>query len=149
MDIVRTGKLPLREGVLELLTAARDAGWTIAVCSTSSESSVRAVVETLLPDFAASMRIFAGDCVPNKKPDPEIYLLASQELGLAPMKCVVLEDTNIGVQAGRDAGMNVVATKSFYSKDEDFSGADLVVESAAEVDFVRGVCPLLPQMMFA
>jgi HAD superfamily hydrolase (TIGR01509 family) len=149
MDIVRTGQLPLREGVLELLTAARDAGWPIAVCSTSSESSVRAVVETLLPDLSASIRIFAGDCVPNKKPDPEIYLLASQELGLAPMKCVVLEDTNIGVQAGRDAGMNVVATKSFYSQEEDFSDADIVVGSAAEVDFEKRVCPLLPQMMFA
>jgi mannitol-1-/sugar-/sorbitol-6-phosphatase len=43
------------------------------------------------------------------KPDPEGYLLAAAELGVAPSDCIVLEDAPAGVQAGRAAGMHVVA----------------------------------------
>eukprot|EP00415_Alexandrium_ostenfeldii_P002151 UN2151 len=149
MEIVRSGELPLRDGIEELLTTADVMGWTIAVCSTSNEESVKAVVETLLPELAPSIRIFAGDCVKAKKPDPEIYNLASNELGIAPMKCVVIEDTNIGMQAGKAAGMQVLVTKSIYSEDEDFGGADLVVTSAVEVDFEADIKPMLPTLEFA
>merc|ERR1712061_680725 len=120
MEIVRSGSLPLREGVKELLAAAKEAGWAIAICSTSAEESVSAVVETLLPEFAPTTKIFAGDMVKAKKPDPEIYNMAAKDLGIAPMKCVVLEDAAIGLQAGKAAGMKVIVTKSFYSEDEDF-----------------------------
>jgi len=149
MEIVRSGGLPLREGVEELLSKATDAGWAIAVCSTSNEESVRAVVETMLPKYASSMRIFAGDMVTEKKPDPAIYNMAAKALGIAPMKCVVLEDTNIGTSAGKAAGMSVIVTKSIYSEDEDFGSADLVVTSAAEIDFEDDVVSLLPVMELA
>eukprot|EP00931_Biecheleriopsis_adriatica_P119686 TRINITY_DN948_c0_g1_i1.p1 TRINITY_DN948_c0_g1~~TRINITY_DN948_c0_g1_i1.p1 ORF type:complete len:413 (+),score=113.29 TRINITY_DN948_c0_g1_i1:29-1240(+) len=144
MDIVKSGELPLRPGMKELLTAATKAGWKLAVCSTSNEASVTAVVETMLPDFAGSMAIYAGDIVSAKKPDPAVYQLACKELGLAPMKCVVVEDTAIGAQAGKAAGMKVVVTKSVYSANEEFGDADLVVESAEEVDFAKDVAALLP-----
>merc|ERR1712039_355261 len=90
VDMVCSGEVPLREGVEELLSEADAAGWTIAVCSSDHMESVTAIVETLLPRFAANIRIFGGDGVSKI---PEIYNLAAQELGLAPMKCVVLEDT--------------------------------------------------------
>merc|ERR1719253_1224819 len=123
MDIVKSGELPLREGIKELLTAASAAGWRLAVCSTSNEASVRAVVETMLPDFADNMEVFAGDVVSAKKPDPAVYNLACKELGLAAMKCVVIEDTEIGAKAGSAAGMKVIVTKSVYSANEDFGDA--------------------------
>merc|ERR550537_571999 len=121
----------------------------IAVCSTSNEESVTAVVETMLPKYAPSMRIFAGDMVKAKKPDPAIYLMAAKALGIAPMKCVVLEDTNIGMKAGKAAGMSVIVTKSIYSEDEDFGDADLVVTSATEITVKDDIKPLLPVMEFA
>eukprot|EP00746_Dinoflagellata_sp_MGD_P096947 gnl/MRDRNA2_/MRDRNA2_38860_c0_seq2.p1 gnl/MRDRNA2_/MRDRNA2_38860_c0~~gnl/MRDRNA2_/MRDRNA2_38860_c0_seq2.p1 ORF type:complete len:402 (+),score=57.69 gnl/MRDRNA2_/MRDRNA2_38860_c0_seq2:77-1282(+) len=143
MEIVEAGQLPLREGVKELLAAADAAGWTLAVCSTSNEKAVTAVVQTMLPQYAKSMPIFAGDMAKKKKPDPEIYNMASRELGISPSKCVVLEDTNIGMRAGKAAGMMVVVTKSIYSKDEDFGTADLVVDSAVQADFATKVKPML------
>ncbi|CAK9040746.1 CBBY-like protein (AtCbby) [Durusdinium trenchii] len=132
MEIVKSGDLPLREGIKadlcrrlrpeDLISAADEAGWQLAVCSTSNEASVTAVVETMLPDFAPKMRIFAGDVVSAKKPDPvpgtehpetsgdrAIYKLASEKLGVAPMRCVVIEDTSIGATAGNAAGMKVGA----------------------------------------
>ena len=58
--------------------------------------------------IAARMRVFAGDCVPKKKPAPDIYLLAAQELGVAPARCVVVEDSRIGLAAARAAGTRCV-----------------------------------------
>lgn len=63
-------------------------GVPVAVCSTSNERAVSAIVRVLLgPDVAAAMRVFAGDVVPKKKPDPAIYLLAASELGVNPARC--------------------------------------------------------------
>jgi len=45
----------------------------------------------------------------NPKPDPEIYLLAAERLGVPPGECLVLEDSSNGVRAGIAAGMSVVA----------------------------------------
>ena len=59
------------------------AGLHIAVCSTSNERAVSKIVEVLiLPHAASNIRIFAGDVVPKKKPDPAIYTLAAEELGV-------------------------------------------------------------------
>jgi hypothetical protein len=63
-------------------------------------------------DVAAIMRVFAGDVVPRKKPDPAIYLLAAAELGVEPGRCVVIEDSNIGARAARAAGMRCIVTTS-------------------------------------
>jgi HAD superfamily hydrolase (TIGR01509 family) len=142
MDIVGSGALPLREGVKDLLTAAKAAGWTIAVCSTSNEKAVQQVVNTALPEFAKDIRVFAGDVVKAKKPDPAIYNLAALVLGLDPKKCVVVEDTNIGLRAGKEAGMTVVVTRSIYSEDEDFTGADFNVANAEAISFEKDLAPL-------
>lgn len=148
-ELVRSGALPLRDGIKDLVADAMKRGWQVAVCSTSNEESVKAVIQTALPEFASAIQIFAGDIVAAKKPDPAIYELACEQLGTAPMKCVVVEDTAIGLQAGKAAGMKVIVTKSIYSKDEDFAGADLVLDSAAGLDFETDVVTLLPVLEFA
>lgn len=74
---------------VNLLSAgeAIDAGVKVAVCSTSNERAVQAIVDVLLgAQVAKKMRVFAGDVVPAKKPDPTIYLLAAQELGVDPAR---------------------------------------------------------------
>ena len=53
--------------------------------------------------------ILAREDVKNGKPDPELYLLAAQKLGVQPRDCLVIEDSPNGVRAGVAAGMNVVA----------------------------------------
>eukprot|EP00933_Yihiella_yeosuensis_P071840 TRINITY_DN80083_c0_g1_i1.p1 TRINITY_DN80083_c0_g1~~TRINITY_DN80083_c0_g1_i1.p1 ORF type:complete len:400 (-),score=77.28 TRINITY_DN80083_c0_g1_i1:81-1280(-) len=148
-EIVESGELPLREGIEDLIAQASAAGWALAVCSTSAEASVRSVVSTMLPKYAKTMRIFAGDVVSEKKPDPAVYELAAKELGIAPMKCVVIEDTAIGAQAGLAAGMKVVVTKSIYSAEEDFGEADIICDSADQLDFEEDVESLLPVMELA
>jgi beta-phosphoglucomutase-like phosphatase (HAD superfamily) len=57
------------------------------VCSTSNERAVSTIVKVLLGDeVAQKMQVFAGDVVPKKKPDPAIYLLAANQLGVDPAR---------------------------------------------------------------
>ena len=128
MQIIEGGALALRPGVARMIDAAFVAGMQVAVCSTSNERAVSAVVRVLLgAERAARITIFAGDAVANKKPDPAIYTLAATTLGLTPAACVVIEDSHIGLTAAKGAGMRCIVTKSAYTQDEDFTGADTVV----------------------
>ncbi|MCW2306590.1 HAD family hydrolase [Rhodobium gokarnense] len=134
MELIEGGALPLRPGIAAIVDEAIADGKKIAVCSTSNERAVQAVVDVLLgPDRAKHMPVFAGDMVPRKKPNPDIYNLAKDKLGLDPAACVVVEDSEIGMKAALAAGMHCVVTTSSYTADEDFSGADKVVPSLAEV----------------
>ena len=129
MQLIEQGALPLRPGVARMVNAALAAGLKVAVCSTSNERAVATVVRVMLgKDRAARITIFAGDAVARKKPDPAIYTLAAATLGLTPAACVVIEDSNIGLRAARGAGMRCIVTRSTYTSDEDFTGADRVVD---------------------
>ena len=128
-ELIESGKLPVRPGVIRLINEAIDADVKVAVCSTSNERAVSNIVKVLLGDkIAAKMRVFAGDVVPKKKPSPDIYNLAAKELGVSPARCVVIEDSKIGLAAGKAAGMRVVVTESYYTKGEDFDAADAVFD---------------------
>ena len=129
MQIIESGQLPLRSGVARLVDEAIADGMPLAVCSTSNERAVQLVVEKML---GAARRarfdaILAGDVVTKKKPDPEIYLLALERLGLEAGECVVVEDSRNGLLAAKGAGMLCLVTTNQYTAAEDFGEADLVV----------------------
>ena len=134
MQIIESRQLSLRPGVTRLVDEAIANDITLAVCSTSNVRAVTLVVEHLLgPErkshFAA---IFAGDVVSKKKPDPEIYNLAAQQLNLKSTKCIVVEDSRNGFLAAQAAGMNCIVTTNGYTEHEDFSGADLIVSELGD-----------------
>jgi len=130
MDLISTGKLPLRPGVQRIVDEAIAAGITLAVCSTSNERAVQAVVDVMLGKArSAKITVFAGDVVAAKKPAPDIYNLAAQSLKLEPSHCMVIEDSNNGLRAAKAAGMRCIVTKSTYTVDEDFALADEVVNT--------------------
>ncbi|MET1052757.1 MAG: HAD-IA family hydrolase [Mycetocola sp.] len=132
-EMVTSGALPARPGIARITAEAASAGWGLAVASTSAEASVRAVLEHAVGvDAAADFRVFAGDIVPNKKPAPDIYLLALRELGASPDDTVVIEDSANGLQAALAAGLSTVVTVSAYTAGEDFTGAALVVSSLGD-----------------
>ncbi len=84
-EIVAAGQLPARSGIARIVAEALAAQWTLAVASTSAQESVNAVLEHAVgPAAAARFAVFAGDLVAAKKPDPAIYLLALERLGLVP-----------------------------------------------------------------
>jgi HAD superfamily hydrolase (TIGR01509 family) len=133
MDLIDAGKIPLRSGVLRLVDDAIAAGVRLAVCSTSNEKAVANLVKTLMgPERAAKFEVFAGDMVKAKKPAPDVYLMAVDEMGLDKSRCVIIEDSHIGLGAAKAAGIKCLVTKSSYTHDEDFTGADMVVDELGD-----------------
>ena len=131
--MVAEGRMPARPGISRLAAEAIEVGFTLAVASTSAEASVRAVLgQAVGPDVATFFRVFAGDIVAAKKPAPDVYLLALRELGLVPGEVVVIEDSANGLRAALAAGLSTVVTVSSYTRDEDFTGADLVISSLGD-----------------
>lgn len=135
-EMVAAGKLPPRPGIRRVITAAQDAGWKLGVASTSAEASVHAILEYAVgPERAARFDVFlAGDCVPHKKPAPDIYLLALEKLGVDPAEVLVVEDSRNGLEAADAAGLRCLVTVNGYTETEDFSEAILVVSSLGDPD---------------
>ncbi len=134
-ELVAAGELPARPGIARIIPAALEAGWTVAVASTSALESVRAVLEHAVgATTAARVRIFAGDVVPAKKPDPAIYLLAVRELELDPAETLVVEDSRNGLLAATAAGLACLVTVNGYTRAENFDEAVLVVSELGDPD---------------
>jgi HAD superfamily hydrolase (TIGR01509 family) len=132
-EMVKAGRLLARPGIARIVDEALAAGWTLAVASTSAEESVVAVLEHAVgATNAAKFAVFAGDIVPAKKPDPAIYLLALERLGIGPADAIVIEDSRNGLLAAVGAGLRCVVTVSSYTQDEDMSEAVLVVSSLGD-----------------
>lgn len=137
IDLIESGKLPLRPGVKRLMKETMNAGLILGVCTTSNERAAHAVAFGILQDIKFDF-ILAGDVVSKKKPDPEIYNLALEKTGLKPEECVVIEDSRNGVLAAKAAGMYVVATTNIYTEKENLSEADIILTSLGDPDGVKG-----------
>jgi HAD superfamily hydrolase (TIGR01509 family) len=126
--LVAEGGLPLRPGISRIVDEAIAAGTKLGVCTTSNPKFIDAVLDLFGPDRKAKFDfVHAGDVVSKKKPDPEIYELAKQSLGLPVHECMVVEDSRNGLLAARGAGLPTLITTSTYTVDEDFTGAAKVV----------------------
>jgi HAD superfamily hydrolase (TIGR01509 family) len=133
-ELVALGHLHPRDGVRRLMLEARAAGLKLAIASTTSPENVESLLTSsfgsdALGWFAA---IATGDVVANKKPAPDIYNLALQQLGVAPQRAIAFEDSAIGVRAAKAAGLFTVATPSLWTIGQNFTSADVVLTSLAD-----------------
>jgi HAD superfamily hydrolase (TIGR01509 family) len=133
-EIVGAGKLPARPGISRIIAEALDAGWQLAVASTSAEPGVKAILDHVAgPALAARFAlVLAGDIVPKKKPAPDIYQLALERLNGAAQDVLVIEDSRNGLLAATGAGLRCLITVNGYTEREDFSEAVLVVSSLGD-----------------
>lgn len=137
-DLIATGKLPLRPGIQRIVDEAIAADVRLGVCTTSNPKAIDGVLDLLGPQRKAKFEfVLAGDVVSRKKPDPEIYNLAKQHLGLPVEDCVVIEDSRNGMLAAMGAGLPVLITTSTYTVDEDFTGAIGVVPELGDEPNVK------------
>lgn len=141
-ELVREQGLAPLPGVRALLEALRAAGLPCAIASSTERANLDLPLDLLgLRDFFNV--IVSGGEVARGKPDPAVFLLAAQRLGLPPADCVVIEDALVGIEAARRAGMPVlgVATTEPLAA---LAGADAPVVSLAEVtvaDLRSIACP--------
>lgn len=93
---------------VEVLRVARESACLTALVTMSKRDDVLHVVHALGIEQELDL-VLSSDDVGKPKPDPEIYLLAAQRLGVSPSECLALEDSVNGVKAALAAGANVVA----------------------------------------
>ena len=107
-------------GVADVVRLAAASGMATCVASNGSPDAVeqRLKLTGLYPLFAG--RLFSAAEVARSKPYPDLFLHAAETLGFPPSECVVIEDSEPGVQAGRAAGMRVLA----YAAGPDTAAAD-------------------------
>jgi beta-phosphoglucomutase len=133
-EIIRHN-VPVMPGAVELVEALHGDGARLAVGSSGPPENI----ELCLREMGIGGlfdAVVTGNDVTRGKPDPQVFLLASERLGLAPERCVVVEDAVIGVEAARRAGMRAVALTSSHPR-ESFGHADLVVDSLTELTPAR------------
>ncbi|MDZ4832926.1 MAG: HAD family phosphatase [Candidatus Melainabacteria bacterium] len=121
-----------RPGVMQTLKEAVELGINRAVASSATLPTIKLIVNTLkLNQYFHSLS--SGDEVKNGKPAPDVFLLAAERMQIAPEHCLVIEDTEAGVQAARAAGMKVVAIPCDATKHQTHALADMRLDSLSEL----------------
>lgn len=128
-----------KPGLTELLAYLDQVGIKKCVAS----SSHREYVDHLLNHIGSPVSfdgVVCGDEVTHGKPDPEIFLTAAKKAGIAPERCVVLEDSKFGILAAKRAGMKSVFIFDFVQPDAEMRQA-----IQAERETLAGVIDILQE----
>ena len=136
VDLAAKGGIPMRTGVKRLLNEARDAGLRLAIATTTTPKNVTVLLEQSLGVGSTDWFevIAAGDIVPAKKPAPDIYFYALEQMDLPAGECLAFEDSENGLRASLAAGIRTLVTVSDYTLDHDFRGAATVLTSLGDPD---------------
>lgn len=133
---------PAMDGASELLGSLHAAGIELAVGSSGPPENVELAVDRLGRHFFAAT--VTGRDVDRGKPDPQVFQLAAERLGVTPDACVVIEDAPDGIEAAHAAGMAAIALASTGRAQTDFDGLApaLIVRSLRELspDVLRRLC---------
>ncbi len=122
-------------GLEDLILACRSTGVPMAVASSAMRKNVDFVVDAL--GFREYFHtLVSGDEVACPKPDPEIYLKAADHLGFKPEDCVAFEDSFVGIESAKRAGLKCVAVASSFPIKElrDQTAADLAVHGFHDIN---------------
>jgi beta-phosphoglucomutase len=123
---------PAMDGAVELIDALWADGFLLAVGSSGPTENIALSLEKLRrgEKFAAAA---TGADVTRGKPDPQVFQLAAERLGVGPSSCCVVEDAPHGVEAARRAGMTCIALTGTASR-EQLAHADRIVDGLRELN---------------
>ena len=131
-QLLRDGLSP-QPGVTNLLKECIERRLPKAVASSSLRSWVHLKLEAIKLQDAFDV-VLGGDDVANGKPDPDIYRLAAQCLGLPPQSCVAIEDSPVGIAAAVASGAYTIAVRTHSTRNMDISQAHTVLDSLEQFD---------------
>ncbi len=140
-ELIREKQLIYRDLIpeIQLFRGTREiidryhATFRLAIASSSHKEEIMLLLKSKQLDSYFDL-VVGGDMVRRKKPDPEIYLQAQQTLGFAPQECIAFEDSEHGLNSAKNAGMYGVAIPNEFTLNHNFSRADLILTSLAEMD---------------
>lgn len=119
-------EMELAPGLKDFLKMLKQHQVQTAVATSAPTENLNFTLDRLgIRDYFDQLIDISG--VKNGKPDPEIYLKAAKALGVEPERCIVMEDSAPGVEAGQRAGMKVIGLTTTHSR-EELSHTDLVID---------------------
>ena len=123
---------PAMPGAHDLAAALHAAGFKVAVGSSGPPENVDLAIEKLglAPYLGGKV---TGRDVTRGKPDPQVFLIAAEKLGVPPARCAVVEDAPAGVAAAKAAGMACVGFPSTGRTRADVAAADHIISSLADL----------------
>jgi beta-phosphoglucomutase len=122
-EIIRDD-VPVLPGAVALVQDCVDAGMRCAVGSSGHPENIAIALRAMGVD-ALIQGVVTGHDVTAGKPDPQVFLLAADRIGVAPRRCAVIEDAPAGIEAALAAGMTAVAVTTEHPG-ERLSRAHLV-----------------------
>lgn len=133
-QILNEKTINLRIGVKRLINECREAGLRLAIATTSMPENVRGLIKNTLGDEAVNWFdcIADGSSVGPKKPASDVYHYCLEKMSLSPEDCLVIEDSENGLQAALGANLQTLITTNNYTESEDFTGALSVINQLGE-----------------
>jgi beta-phosphoglucomutase len=126
------GKLRPFEGVIEFIEKCRLRGLKLAVASSADPPKVRINLREIGIRASTFESVVTGLDIEHRKPAPDIFLRAAEDLNIPPDHCLVIEDAISGVAAGKAAGAKVLALTTSFSA-EELTEADWIAGSFKEL----------------
>ena len=135
-QLLKTGKIPPRLGVIRLINEAKSAGLRLAIATTTMAENVEALFATAFPQEMLSwFEVIATDeSVTQKKPAPDVYQYVIEKMQLSAQECLAIEDSQQGLQAALSAKIPTLITVNGYTQQQDFSGALAVVNHLGDLE---------------
>ncbi len=130
MDLIP--EIKLLPGVREIIARSHTT-FRLAVASSSHKKEIMFLLQSQELDSYFDL-VIGGDMVTRKKPDPEIYLKTQQALEVSPQECIAFEDSEHGLNSAKNAGMYGIAIPNKFTKNHNFSRADMILASLTEMD---------------
>jgi len=121
-------------GVVKLLNAIKNGNFKLGLVSSAPKENIDLVIGELNLEGFFDCIVFGRE-VSESKPSPQIYLLAAEKLEVTPKDCVVIEDSPLGVNAAKNAGMQCLAISNTHPRQE-LEEADKVVASLENIDLI-------------
>lgn len=128
--------LQLIDGVHDLITEYHQQGLTLILASSASHNTINNVFTRFELDQYFSAKISGSD-FEQSKPHPAIFLKAVELTKEQHKDCMVIEDSTNGIQAANSAGVYCVGFQSPHSHNQDYSTADLVIQSFEEIRYQK------------
>lgn len=123
-----------REGIRDYLTFAKQQGWKIALATSSEEEHYLPILDRL--GLCGFFDCFVGADqieLQRRKPQPDVYIEALNQLGIDADRALAFEDSPAGITAAKSAKITTVAVSNFLTRHLDLSAADKVLGSMAEL----------------
>lgn len=128
--------LYLLDGVEELIKELYQNGIQLIVASSSANETINKVFKRFDLDKYFQHKV-SGEDFPKSKPDPAIFLQAAKVAQTPIENCIIIEDSTNGIKGANAAGIFCIGYKSFHSKGQDYTTANMVISSFDELSFEK------------